>query len=87
MHKEEDMDKKIAPKSTLFKKISSLGKSSEKPLCAVPTKKEKVNICNEAIAVRAYFISERRRQLGWDGDETTDWIDAEKQLLAEALEK
>lgn len=44
-------------------------------------------ICKEAIAVRAYFISERRRQLGWDGDEVTDWTTAEQQLQAEIFKK
>ena len=38
----------------------------------------------EQIALRAYFISERRHELGWEGDVTTDWMEAERQLLDEA---
>ncbi len=55
-------------------------------------KKEKkvmpsIDLLREDIALRAYFISERRRELGLEGSEQTDLIDAEKQLLAEILEK
>jgi len=34
----------------------------------------------EQIQLRAYFIAERRRQLGLPGDETADWVQAEKEL-------
>ena len=44
-------------------------------------------IGKDKIAVRAYFISERRHQLGWDGNEESDWMEAEQQLQAEAIEK
>ncbi len=44
-------------------------------------------ISHEAISLRAYFIAERRHQMGWDGDSHTDWLDAVAQLKAEALEK
>jgi hypothetical protein len=44
-------------------------------------------ISPEAISLRAYFIAERRHQMGWDGDSHTDWLDAVTQLKAEALEK
>jgi hypothetical protein len=37
----------------------------------------------EQVALRAYFIAERRRSLGIDGDETSDWIAAERELRAE----
>ncbi len=35
------------------------------------------------IALRAYFVSEKRRAAGLPGDEHSDWIEAERQLLAE----
>jgi hypothetical protein len=35
------------------------------------------------IALRAYFISEKRRNHGLPGNEHHDWIEAERQLLAE----
>jgi hypothetical protein len=41
----------------------------------------------EQVALRAYFIGERRRSLGIHGDETSDWIAAETQLLAELKAK
>lgn len=44
-------------------------------------------IHHDDIALRAYFIAERRQQMGWAGDSATDWADAESQLKAEALEK
>jgi len=41
----------------------------------------------EQVALRAYFIAERRRLLGIDGDETSDWVAAETELLAELKAK
>ncbi len=37
----------------------------------------------EDIALRAYFIAEKRRHNGLHGDEHHDWIEAERQLRAE----
>lgn len=42
---------------------------------------------SEEIALRAYFIAERREKMGWPGDSTGDWVEAERQLLAEAKKK
>jgi len=36
------------------------------------------------VALRAYFISEKRRAHGLPGDEHQDWIEAERQLVAES---
>ena len=36
------------------------------------------------VALRAYFISENRRAAGLPGDPQSDWIEAERQLRAEA---
>lgn len=44
-------------------------------------------IHHDDIALRAYFIGERRQKMGWPGDSAVDWADAERQLRAEALEK
>jgi hypothetical protein len=44
-------------------------------------------ISNEEIALRAYFIAERRQKMGWHGDSTGDWVEAERQLKAEAVRK
>jgi hypothetical protein len=42
---------------------------------------------NERIALRAYFIGERRRNLGISGDATSDWVQAERELLEELKAK
>jgi Protein of unknown function (DUF2934) len=41
----------------------------------------------EQIQRRAYFISERRKSLGQEGNETADWAQAEHELEAEATNK
>ncbi len=38
---------------------------------------------DEAIRVRAYFISERRRRFALPGDAESDWLEAKRQLLSE----
>jgi DUF2934 family protein len=42
---------------------------------------------SEQVALRAYFIAERRKSLGIHGDETSDWVAAERELLAELKTK
>jgi hypothetical protein len=42
---------------------------------------------NEEIQLRAYFISERRHRLDLPGDATSDWVEAKRQLVAEARPK
>ena len=44
-----------------------------------------VAIATENVALRAYFISEKRVAEGRAGDSLTDWLEAERQLLAELL--
>lgn len=39
------------------------------------------------IALRAYFISEKRQKLGLPGDAHQDWLEAERQLLTESKKK
>jgi hypothetical protein len=38
---------------------------------------------DEAIRLRAYFISERRRRFALTGDAESDWLEAKRQLLSE----
>lgn len=71
--------KRIPGKSTT--KLPASFSLEPKPPAAAPV------ISHDDIALRAYFLAERRRQMGWPGDSATDWADAEKQLRAEALEK
>lgn len=44
-------------------------------------------ITQDQIATRAYYIGERRQTMGWPGDPSSDWIEAEAQLIAEAKRK
>jgi hypothetical protein len=39
---------------------------------------------DEAVRLRAYFISERRRRFALSGDAESDWLEAKRQLLSEA---
>jgi hypothetical protein len=48
---------------------------------------EEIVISQDDIALRAYFISEARRARGEGGDPTGDWLEAERQLRAEAAAK
>lgn len=45
---------------------------------------KKPSYSNEDIALHAYFIAERRQAAGLPGDSHQDWIEAERQLAAEA---
>ena len=38
---------------------------------------------DDAIRLRAYFISERRRRFALPGDAESDWLEAKRQLLFE----
>ena len=46
-----------------------------------------IEITEQHIATRAYYIAERRQLMGWPGDSSSDWIEAESQLRAEAKRK
>src|ERR1700756_1759880 len=48
-----------------------------------PKMKNIIQDGKEQVALRAYFISERRRSLGIAGDETSDWVQAEQELSEE----
>jgi hypothetical protein len=41
----------------------------------------------EDVALRAYFISEKRHSNGLPGDEHQDWLEAERQITAEFAKK
>jgi hypothetical protein len=43
-----------------------------------------VEFSTHDIALRAYYIAERRTKLGLPGDEMGDWVEAERQLSTEA---
>ena len=41
-------------------------------------------LSDDAVRLRAYFISERRRRFALPGDTESDWLEAKRQRLAEA---
>jgi hypothetical protein len=41
-------------------------------------------LSDDTVRLRAYFISERRRRFALPGDAESDWLEAKRQLLAEA---
>jgi hypothetical protein len=49
-----------------------------------PARSKAKDPTNEEIQLRAYFISERRHRLGLPGDASSDWLEARRQLVAEA---
>ena len=51
---------------------------------ATAVTKPAASITPADIALRAYFIAEKRQKLGLRGDSTSDWVEAERQLHAEA---
>ena len=53
----------------------------------VAKKKGAAEVEANDIALRAYYIAERRGKLGLPGDEMGDWVEAERQLSTEARRK
>ena len=89
------MSKKKNQKKDVEKKSKKTVKAVSAPIAklkaaAKPVKKKKVVakvVATDAIALRAYFIAEGRQATGGHGDEHGDWVEAERQLRAEAGRK
>ena len=77
---------KIMPTKTTTTKNaadSTAGKTApRKP--AAPRRKKQEGHKQDDVALRAYFLAEKRLKLGLPGDPLADWIEAERQLLVEA---
>ncbi len=81
---------KAAPtvkRKTATPKIETESPVKKAAKAAKPAPATEIPITNEDIALRAYYIAERRRSMGWGGDEHSDWVEAESQLKAEAKRK
>jgi hypothetical protein len=88
---------KAPRKAAAEKKLTEPKKSPEakepKPASAgkakLPAKKKEEVVTKapeftpEVIAVRAYFLAEKRRALGQSPDPTVDWLQAETEIFAE----
>jgi hypothetical protein len=87
-----------SPAEMKIKKTPAVRRTSTRRIAAAPKKsvtlgKTKVSMPpeagqggqprDEAIRLRAYFISERRRRFGLPGDADSDWLEAKRQLLFE----
>jgi hypothetical protein len=66
------------PRETSARKVATVGKASNPNEAA-----ENAEPSDEAIRLRAYFISERRRRFALAGDAESDWLEAKRQLLSE----
>ena len=53
------------------------------PAKAKPAAEKKPLFTQEEIALRAYFIAENRHAHGLPGDAHHDWLEAERQIMAE----
>jgi Protein of unknown function (DUF2934) len=50
-------------------------------------KKAMEQLNRDQVALHAYFIAERRRKVGTPGDQLSDWVQAERELLSELRPK
>ena len=83
----EAAKKPTAAKASPVKKAASNKAAEAKSATVIkpePAKVTKAPVSLDDVALRAYFISEKRRALGIPGDEHQDWIDAEREIQAEA---
>jgi hypothetical protein len=68
--------KAVKPATVTAKRTTTATKTSRKSKSVAATPA----YTNEDIALRAYFIAEKRRQLGLYGSPESDWLEAERQL-------
>jgi len=75
---------KPAPKKAAKAKAPAKSTAPRTQVKAAAVTKPAASITPADIALRAYFIAEKRQKLGLPGDSTNDWVEAERQLKAEA---
>jgi len=73
---------KKPPKATVRKDLADRSAQISALPSAEPSKSGEPS--EEVIRLRAYFISERRRRFALPGDAESDWLEAKRQLVAEA---
>ena len=79
---------KIMPTKTTKKKTAPAAvvkkPTAKKPAAAkAAVPKKAAAYTQDDVALRAYFIAEKRSKLGLPGDSHSDWVEAERQLAAE----
>jgi hypothetical protein len=78
--------KKTAAKKTEPKTASAAKPRSKRSVAAGSNGSNGASFTQDDIALRAYFLSERRKANGWPADSNQDWVDAEQELTREARE-
>jgi len=88
--KKSPAKRKPAAKAATAAKAVPAPQAAPAPKKVVATKpktgkaKPAISISADDIALRAYFIAERRQNLGWEGSSEGDWLEAKRQLEEEA---
>ncbi len=77
----------IAPPPVEPVKAPKAEKAKAKKPAGKARSKAPIGFSTDDIALRAYFIAEKRQSLGHPGDEMGDWVEAERQLRAESADK
>ena len=73
----------VPGKKSVQRKTGSPSTSKTEASESKAREKMDAQLSNEKIALRAYFIGERRRKLGFPGDETSDWVEAKREISEE----
>jgi hypothetical protein len=93
MGKKTDTAKPDATPAPATKPAAAKKPAAKKAAPKAPaTKAKKATVAKAAftqddIALRAYFIAEKRHKAGLPGDTHHDWLEAERQLTAESKKK
>jgi hypothetical protein len=81
--------KTAAPKPRVATKAKPAGRVTAAAPVAKTAKPAKAKapkrpaLSPDDVALRAYFIAEKRQQLGLPGDSMSDWVQAEAELISE----
>lgn len=70
----------VPTKKSVKRKAGSPSTDKTEVSKRIARKSSDAQASNEQVALRAYFIGERRRNLGIPGDETSDWVEAEREI-------
>lgn len=91
LKKAQSRKRSAAPPKTAAKKVPAKKKSkaptARKTTAAKKPAKNPEGPSDTDIQLRAYFLAERRMQLGLPGDSSHDWLEARKQLIEEAAQE
>jgi hypothetical protein len=74
----------VPAKKSVLRKAGSHSPSKTATLKSIGGENIDAQPSKEQVALRAYFIGERRRNMGFPGDETSDWVEAEREISEES---